>query len=82
MTAQDISGKKFCFDSGTWLLFAADGSTTNNWGQHGKWSVPRPGVVKTARGERETEVLPDGQFHQHWKVFYGQDVDHWAKACD
>jgi hypothetical protein len=82
VTAKDISGKKICFDSGSWLQFNADGSTLNYAGQRGKWSVPRPGVIKTARGERETEVLPDGQFHEHRKSYYGSDVDHWAKKCD
>jgi hypothetical protein len=82
VTAKDISGRKFCWNSGTWIKYGADGSTTNYVGQHGKWSVPRPGIIKTARGERETEVLPDGQLHEHRKAYYGWDLDFWAKECD
>ena len=85
LTAKDISGKKICWDSGHWIAFGRDGYFHSDRGNHAEWSVPRPGVLKTGARERETEVLPDGQFHMHWFVLYrgkgDKNIDHWGKVC-
>jgi hypothetical protein len=84
--AKDISGKKICWDDGHWGLFAANGEFSNdrNPNPHSKWSVPEPGVIKTGSFNRQTEILPDGQFHSHWFKIYtskDRDIDHWGKVC-
>lgn len=65
LTANDISGKKICWDSGHWIAFGRDGYFTSERAAHKKWSVPEPGVLKTGDRKRQTEVLPDGQLHMH-----------------
>jgi hypothetical protein len=88
VTANDISGKKICWDNGRWGLYALNGEFSNN--RHGsighKWSVPEPGVIKTGEYYRQTEILPDGQFHSHsFKLTRGKgdkNIDHWGKVCD
>jgi hypothetical protein len=85
VTAEDIVGKKVCWDNGRWGLYAANGEFSNDrhGGQH-KWSVPEPGVIKTGNYYRQAEILPDGQFHSH--AFKGRssrdtNIDHWGKVC-
>src|SRR6202000_1968643 len=46
VTAADVSGKKFCSNTGHWVQFAADGHATTDLGHHPKWSVLEPGVIK------------------------------------
>jgi hypothetical protein len=85
VTAEDIVGRKICWDNGRWGLYAANGEFSNDrhGGQH-KWSVPEPGVIKTGNYYRQAEILPDGQFHSH--AFKGRssrdtNIDHWGKVC-
>jgi hypothetical protein len=85
VTAQDISGKKICWDNGHWGMYAANGEFSNDGGYHVLWSVPEPGVIKTGDHYRQIEVQADGQFHFHRFVAYrgkgDKNVDHWGKVC-
>ena len=61
--ARDISGKKFCWNSGHSGVFRANGDYIKDDGHHPKWSVPEPGVILIGDTYRQTEVLPDGRLH-------------------
>jgi hypothetical protein len=81
VTAADVSGKKFCSNTGHWVQFAADGHATTDLGHHPKWSVLEPGVIKTGYVERQIQVLSDGQLYQHRLGRHGKNQDHWFKEC-
>jgi hypothetical protein len=86
VTAEDISGKKICWDSGHWSFYKADGSFSNDHGDsHHHWSVPEPGVIKTGLFYRQAEVQSDGQLRSHRFVGrrgrFDKYVEHWGKVC-
>jgi hypothetical protein len=86
VTAEDISGKKICWDSGHWSFYQSDGHFSNDHGdRHHHWSVPERGVIKTGRSYRQAEVQSDGQFHSSRfvgrRARFDKNVDHWGKAC-
>ena len=85
VTAQDLSGKKFCFDNGDWAVYAADGQITNNRGKHPPWSVSEPGVLHIGNHYIQMEVLPDGRLHTYRYCLLctsNHDLDHWATPCN
>jgi hypothetical protein len=85
ITASDLSGKKLCWDTGYWDIFAANGDYSNirNPKPHMKWSVPEAGVVHTGTTYWQTEILPDGQYYLH-RFSSGNAItghfEHWAKV--
>jgi hypothetical protein len=86
VTAEDISGKKICWDSGHWSFYESDGHFSNDHGgRHHHWSVPEPGVIKTGHSYRQTEVQSDGQLHSSRfvgrRTRFDKNVDHWGKVC-
>jgi hypothetical protein len=87
VAGKDISGKKFCWNNGNWIHYAADGHFENRRDHHGRWWVMEPGVIKTGATERQVEILPDGQLHMHWYRLHGgkgtkaHDMDLWGTAC-
>jgi len=70
VTANDISGKKICWDNGYWDKYAANGqhfwglgaTDQTTPGGHYTWTITEPGVIRTGSKYRQTEVLPDGNF--------------------
>jgi hypothetical protein len=88
VTAKDISGKKFCWNNGNWIQYGADGQFENNRDHQGRWSVVRPGIIKTGQDEHEVEVQSDGQLHMHWyrlragKGTRSHDMDLWGTTCN
>jgi hypothetical protein len=84
VTAKDISGKRICWNDGSWTQYAADGQFTNHRGAHRTWSVPDPGVIHVGAGYREVEVLPDGRFHMYWFNLLAteRDQDRWGTVCN
>jgi hypothetical protein len=83
VTAQDISGKKFCWSKGGFAVYEANGEFTNAEGHHSKWWVTEPGVIKVGdHNYKQTEVLPDGGIHQFWATHQGRNEhDLWGTAC-
>jgi hypothetical protein len=81
VSANDISGKKFCSNTGHWVQFGADGRASTDLGHHPIWSVPQTGVVKTGYGERQIEVLLDGQLYQRRIGRHGRNQDRWLIEC-
>jgi hypothetical protein len=86
VTAEDISGKKICWDSGHWSFYESDGHFSNDHGdRHHHWSVPEPGVIKTGHSYRQTEVQADGQLHSQRfvgrRARFDKHVDHWGTVC-
>ena len=81
VTAADVSGKKFCSNTGHWIQFGADGRATTDLRHHPRWSVLEPGLIKTGYLERQIEVLPDGQLYQHRLGRHGRNQDRWFKEC-
>jgi hypothetical protein len=85
ITASDLFGKKLCWDSGYWDIFAANGDYSNirSPKPHMKWSVPEAGVIHTGSTYWQTEILPDGQFYLH-RFSQGNttNLEHWAKVCN
>jgi hypothetical protein len=79
VTANDLAGKKLCWDTGYWDIFAANGDYSNirSPTPRLKWSIPEPGVIHTGSTYWQTEILPDGQFYLHRVPF-----EHWAKVCN
>lgn len=93
ITASDLSGKKLCWDTGYWDVFAANGDYSNIRRPtppmnkpHMKWSVPEVGVVHTGRTYWQAEILPDGQYYLHRFNGGGGSItghlEHWAKVCN
>jgi hypothetical protein len=89
VTAKDIIGKKICWDSGHWGLYAANGEFSNDrrGNQHHKWSVPEPGVIQTGDHYRQAVVLPDGRLasysfrYRQRKRPGGAMDEHFGAAC-
>jgi hypothetical protein len=86
VTAEDILGKKICWDSGHWSFYQSDGHFSNDHGdRHHHWSVPEPGVIKTGHSYRQTEVQVDGQLHSSRfvgrRARFNKNVDHWGHVC-
>jgi hypothetical protein len=88
VTAEDIAGKKICWETGHWSMYAANGSFWNDRGDHHhKWSVPEPGVIEIEGHYRQTEVLPDGRLQSHLfnnharKRPGGANIYHWGTVC-
>jgi hypothetical protein len=94
VTFQDLAGKKFCWDTGRWVLYAANGQFLNSRSVHGTWVVVDRGVVEWRdeiqpgkyRSGRygQWEVLPDGRLHSYsYCLLCGDhDHDHWATPCN
>jgi hypothetical protein len=85
ISAQDLSGKTFCWGDGTRVVYGANGKLSSNRGVHDRpWSVPEPGVFKGGRGYDQIEVLPDGRLHLHkYCLLCGEhDLDAWATPCN
>jgi len=85
VTAQDLSGKSFCWNNGVRASYGADGKLSNSLGKHGiPWSVPRPGVLKLRQKEIQVEMLSDGRIHayQYWLLCGDHDQDGWGTPCD
>lgn len=85
VTANDLVGKKICWnDSGT-TMFGAGGQFMNKAGRRRVWLVTEPGVVKIGNGYHQIEILPDGSFYQH--KFYGGHgsitghLEWWGTVC-
>jgi hypothetical protein len=85
VTAEDITGKKICWDSGHWSFYESDGDFSNDQGNRHHWSVPEPGVIKTGHSYRQTEVQADGQLHSQRfvgrRARFDKHVDHWGTVC-
>jgi hypothetical protein len=87
INASDLSGKKLCWDTGYWDIFAANGDYSNirSPKPHMKWSVPEVGVVHTGSTYWQAEILPDGQYYLHrFTTGYAitGHMEHWAKVCN
>lgn len=86
VTANDLVGKKICWDDGGISMFAADGQFINKRGRRLVWLVTEPGVVKIGNGYRQLEMLPDGSFYRH--TFCGRcgsitgHSEHYGTACN
>jgi hypothetical protein len=88
---QDLAGKKFCWDSGRWVLYGANGQFLNNRGTRGAWVVLDRGVVEwrdeIKPGEYRSgrygqwEVLLDGRLHSYSYCLLCTWHDHWATPC-
>ena len=61
-------------------MYEADGQFKNNYGHHGRWSIPEPGILKRGAQYRQVQVLPDGRFRLHY--FSDGDQDYWGTACN
>ncbi len=86
VTANDIVGKKICWNDGRWILYLANGEFSNNVNPkpHSNWSVPEPGVIKVGFQYAQVEVLPDGQFYFHRSgglSITGQ-IEKWGTVCN
>ena len=94
VTAQDLSGKKFCWDSGLGVRYEANGQFLNTRGHRGTWAVLDRGIVEwrdeIKPGEYRTprygqwEVTSDGRLHSYkYCLLCGyHDIDHWATPCN
>ena len=86
VTANDLVGKKICWDDGGISMFAANGQFINKRGRRLVWLVTEPGVVKIGNGYRQLEMLPDGSFYRH--TFCGRcgsitgHSEHYGTACN
>jgi hypothetical protein len=84
--ANDLVGKKICWDIGRWNLYGANGQYSDDRGDHPKWSVTEPGLVKMGNSYRQLEILPDGRFYMH--SFCGRcgsitgHSEHWGTVCN
>lgn len=86
VTANDLVGKKICWNDGGSGLFGADGQYTNKVGKHSVWLVSEPGVVKIGSRYHQIEVLPDRSFYQH-KFLGGVGsitghLEWWGNVCN
>jgi hypothetical protein len=86
VTANDLVGKKICWNDGAFSKFGADGHFTNQTGRRFAWFVSEPGVVKLGRVYREYAVLPDGRFYQHRFNGGGGSItghiEYWGTVCN
>jgi hypothetical protein len=84
ITAVDLSGKKFCWSNGRWVIYDANGQFTNLKGTHKQWSVPEPGVLYINNHYVQIEVLSDGRLHSYrYCLLCGDhDLDTWATPCN
>jgi hypothetical protein len=86
ITAQDLSGKKFCWPTGYSVIYGANGLETNNKNdRHPPWSVPEPGVLKFWGNKyTQVELLPDGRLHfyKYCLICGNHDNDNWATPCN
>ena len=83
ITANDISGKKICWNDGSWTQYAAGGQLSDEKGGHSKWSVSEPGVIRQGYKDRQVELMPDGQFHMHILIGrLGRNVEYWGTVCN
>ncbi len=84
VTANDLVGKKICWNDGGIGNFAANGQFTNARGRHTTWSVAEPGVVKIGVKYIQYSILPDGSFYAHW--FGGLSItghhEFWGTVCN
>ena len=85
VTAEDISGKKFCWNTGHWTTYALNGDFTSDRHAGFRWSVPEPGVILIGRHTyRQTVVLPDGRLETHsfrGRSPKGTDRYRWGTVC-
>jgi hypothetical protein len=94
VTAQDLSGKKFCWDNGLGVRYEANGQYLDSRGHHGTWAILDRGIVKwrdeIKPGEYRTprygqwELMSDGRLHSYkYCLLCGyHDIDHWAAPCN
>jgi hypothetical protein len=95
VTAKDVAGRKFCWNTGHWGYFMADGSFTSDRREYfqkrpGHWQVLQPGVIRIGYSERQAEILPGGQLHEYWyalahgkeKGTKSHDRDLWGTVCN
>jgi hypothetical protein len=86
ITAQDLSGKTFCWNDGGRVTYGANGLETNNKNNHHPpWSVPEPGVLKYWGNKyTQVELLPDGRLHfyKYCLICGNHDIDNWATPCN
>ncbi len=85
VTAQDLSGKTFCWNNGIRASYGANGTFSNSRGAHDRpWSVPRPGVFKDGYREVQMEILSDGRLHTYayHLLWDNHDQDNWGKLCN
>ncbi len=83
ISAQDLSGKKFCWNTGGWVIYGADGQYTNRSGTHRHWSVTEPGVLHIRNHYLQIELLADGRLHSYRYCLLcpDHDQDMWATEC-
>jgi hypothetical protein len=82
VTAADLAGKKFCFESGGWEHYWPNGRMTSSHGG-GIWSVPQPGLIHHKYSYMQLEILPDGRLHGFRKcTTCSGDLDIWASQCN
>jgi hypothetical protein len=86
-TANDLAGKKICWNDGQISVFGADGQYSNDRGkQRGGWLVTEPGVVKAVNKYRQYSILPDGSFYRHWFNGGGGEIsghaEQWGTVCN
>jgi hypothetical protein len=95
VTAKDVAGKKFCWNDGHWAYFMPEGGYMNDRRDYFKkspahWHVLADGVIKVGDSERQAEVLPNGQLHEHWYALahgkehgtHSHDRDVWGSVCN
>ena len=86
VTANDLAGKKICWDDGGSSMFGASGQFTTKDGKHRVWLVTEPGVVKIGNNYRQLEILSDGSFYRH--TFCGRcgsitgHSEHYGAVCN
>jgi hypothetical protein len=86
VTANDLVGKKICWDDSGTSMFGAGGQFTTKDGKHRLWFVTEPGVVKIGNNYRQLEILPDGSFYRH--TFCGRcgsitgHSEHYGTVCN
>jgi hypothetical protein len=89
VVAADLSGKKICWNTGYWDIFAASGEHIGGAGNDPRthkhhWSVREPGVLIIGSMHRQVEVLPDGRLHIYWYSLIAteHDQDFWGTVCN
>lgn len=89
------TNSQFCWNTGYWSYFTADGSFTSDRREYfkkrpGHWRAPQPGVIEIGYSERQAEILPNGQVHEYWyalahskeKGAKSHDKDLWGTVCN
>jgi hypothetical protein len=86
VTAEDIVGKKICWNDGPWIHYLANGEISNfqNSKPHNKWSVPEPGVIKVGVQYSQVQILPNGQFYFHRSggLSITGHIERWGTVCN